>query len=392
MIPIIATRSYELVRNRIAQILATELPNQATLHSDAGLNADVFIDRIVPLHDEEMPLINIVMGSGNWDNFTRFKQDGTYSYNIDIYTKSSGTSTEMGDVLSMNKLQKLAGVVQGILMHPQYITLSFAAPFIEHTEVNSITMGIPNNTLDASNVTQARLTFVVRVPESETANTPLDIAGWSTQVKLGLTDKGYIYSGDNIPIPDPVCEVLTFVYNSDNTLLVSKTVSDTDNVIVAPDITVTDSDGTTYNSPSGVDVVCTASGGTAIVTNSNATYNNTVDGGDTLVLADVNNVDSDGTIVPTPAMIPFVCTLQDNTITASLPFIGTDDTCKTMFQSAGVTTYSTLINSSNIGALTYSTDGITYSAFSLPFTPIVSTAYWFKRSSNTTTGNYTISD
>ena len=389
MIPIISTRAYELVRNRIAQILATELPNQAVLHSDAGLNADVFIDRIVPLHDEEMPLINIVMGSGNWDNFTRFKQDGTYTYNVDIYTKSAGTSTEMGDVLSMNKLQKLAGVVQGILMHPQYITLSFAAPFIEHTEVNSITMGIPNNTLDASNVTQARLTFVVRVPETETANTPLDIAGWSTQVKLGLTDKGYLYSGDAPIIPDPVCEVLTFVYNTDNTLLVSKTVSDNDNTIITPDITVTDSDGSTSTVPSGVDIVCTPGGGTANVTNSDGTYNDTVNGGDTLVLNDINNVQSNGVVVPTPAQTPFVC---DSTITASLPFVGTDTDCKTIFEASGVTTFTTLVNSSNVGSISYSTDGVTFVAFSLPFTPVSGTVYYFKRTTALINGNYSISD
>lgn len=219
MIPIVNTRSYEIVRDRIGQILGDELPSQATLHNDPNLNATVFINRVIPINDEETPIVNVIMPSGSWDNFTREKQDGTYIYNIDIYVGSAASSTETGDVLALAKLQKLSGVVQGILMHGTYNTLKFAKPFIERREVRSISIGQPSESLTANNTMLARLEMSVRVAENSVAETPPDIAGYSTQVKLGLTDKGFIYSGEDIPVPPPICEPVT-VTDSDQTTIV----------------------------------------------------------------------------------------------------------------------------------------------------------------------------
>lgn len=115
-------------------------------------------------------------------------------------------------------------------------------------------------------------------------------------------------------------------------------------------------------------------GGTAIVTNSNATYNNTVDGGDTLVLADVNNVDSDGAIVPTPAMIPFVCTLALKDLFLYLTFLGTDDSIDVLGDLNNAGTYTTIPS-----GLTYSTDGLTYTSIPNPFTMVSSQQYYFRR-------------
>ena len=230
MIPIVNTRSYEIVRDRIGQILGDELPSQATLHNDPNLNAKVYINRVIPINDEETPIVNVIMPSGSWDNFTREKQDGTYIYNIDIYVGSPASSGTSGDILALAKLQKLSGVVQGILMHGTYNTLKFAKPFIERREVRSISIGQPSESLTANNTMQARLEMSVRVAENAVAETPPDIAGYSTQVKLGLTDKGFIYSGEDIPVPPPICEP----------------------------VTVTDSDGTTVTEvPSGGSFTCT---------------------------------------------------------------------------------------------------------------------------------------
>ena len=499
MIPIVNKRSYELVRDRIAEILATELPSQSTLHSDSNLNADVFIDRIVPIDSNEVPLVNIIMGSANWDNFTQTKQDGNYVYDIDIYVGSKGSSITTGDVLSMNKLQKLTGVIQGILMHPQYATLGFARPFIEHREVSSASLGVPNNTLDATNTTQCRLQLMVRVPENSSVTIPNNIEGWSTQVKLGLTDKGYIYSGDNIPIPDPVCEVVTFVYNTENTLLAQKTVNANDNTIQIPNIQFTDSDSVVSSVPSGLDIVakqCTPFED-ATVTNTNNTYNEALGSGDNLIvpdsevnvngvlfdslpatndlnievyqstgntqigakqgqfyripnsliqldgadglelvanlkatdglilkitnedletipqvyvdgnnlvvedkgifnsnntfsqaidyindniLANVPNIDSDGSTVSTPAMIPFVCTPQAKDLFLSLNYKDDNDIIEVMGDLNNVGSYTTIPTD-----LTYSLDGSNYIAISNPFTIVNGTLYYFKRGTATVT-------
>ena len=45
---------------------------------------------------------------------------------------------------------------------------------------------------------------------------------------------------------------------------------------------------------------------------------------------------------------------------------------------------------SNVGTITISTDGISYSALSFPFTPVNGTTYYFKRSTATVNGTYTM--
>ncbi len=362
MIPIVETRSYELVRDRIAEILANELPNQVTLHNAAtpgsgnDLNATVFINRIIPLSNESMPMINVWMGNGDYDNFTQLKQDGTYIYNVDIYTSSPSTSSGSGDVLSMSKLQTLAGVVQGILMHPSYVTLGFERPFIEHREVRSIATGVPNNNLDAHSVTQARLELVVRVPEHSTTHTPNNIAGYDTQVKIGLTDKGYIYSGDNIPIPEPVCDPVT-IEQSDGTLIFS-----------APS-------GSTYQVAD------------SIVSNSDNTYVENVKATDSLDLPDITVTDSNGIQQSLPAQTDFVCTQIEDSLQWVLNFDPEDNRINVVCDSTnqGQLNFATY---DDVGNITYSTDnGETFNPFTVPFTAVSGTTYIFERSDTLNNGS-----
>lgn len=74
--------------------------------------------------------------------------------------------------------------------------------------------------------------------------------------------------------------------------------------------TFTDSDGIDKEFPFGGHPTCIRAGDCAdgSVTNSDATYNATVDSGGILVLPDVTNTDSDGSPVITPAQTPFIAT------------------------------------------------------------------------------------
>jgi hypothetical protein len=69
----------------------------------------------------------------------------------------------------------------------------------------------------------------------------------------------------NQTIPIDVCDVLAIVKNSANDTLATKLVNDGDNVIEIPNITITDSDGTEIDYPSGVNFVCTQGGGSGDV-------------------------------------------------------------------------------------------------------------------------------
>lgn len=77
--------------------------------------------------------------------------------------------------------------------------------------------------------------------------------------------------------------------------------------LVLPDITVTDSDGTTSSFPSVKNVVCTAAAD-ANVENSNGTYTDTVTSGGTLILPDITVTDSDGSTFTQPSVVNVVCT------------------------------------------------------------------------------------
>lgn len=211
----INTGSFELVRDRIAAILADELPSQATIQSDENLAVKgVFIERFVPFSHTDCPSVNVSINTGEYSSFTRLRQDGTYQFFIDVYEKSSAISEDRGDKLASIKLQKLANVCRGILSHPKYNTLAFAAPFIEHTEIKSIGFGAPNGSSESENMVMARMIFEVRVPENSDASTPLDIAGYTTKAVLGLTDKGYLYGGDAfVPPVAPICAGVDFYVN-----------------------------------------------------------------------------------------------------------------------------------------------------------------------------------
>lgn len=84
---------------------------------------------------------------------------------------------------------------------------------------------------------------------------------YSNDCLLGLPIDGYDFDmAGNFELT-----VLAIVKNTNNDILATKLVSDSDDTIIVPNITVTDSDGSTYSQPSGVNVVCTAGGGSGDV-------------------------------------------------------------------------------------------------------------------------------
>jgi len=59
-------RKFELIRDQIATILAAELPNQATLNTDPEINATVWLERLVPLSQQECPAVNVFAADGKF--------------------------------------------------------------------------------------------------------------------------------------------------------------------------------------------------------------------------------------------------------------------------------------------------------------------------------------
>jgi hypothetical protein len=96
------------------------------------------------------------------------------------------------------------------------------------------------------------------------------LSGWGCTIQLkvysndclvGLPIDGYDFDmGGNFEVT-----VLAIVKNTDNDILATKLVSDSDDTIIVPNITITDSDGTEIDYPSGVNFTCTAGGGSGDV-------------------------------------------------------------------------------------------------------------------------------
>lgn len=134
----IPSRNFELVRDRIAEILAVELPSQAGLHSNADINADVYTSRIAPFDHTDCPCVNVYFKTGTFPSAHENKTDGSYIYHIDVFTKAKSTDAKEGGTKSSEIGTKIAGIIQGVLSDPMYRTLLFAMPSLKRTEVFKI--------------------------------------------------------------------------------------------------------------------------------------------------------------------------------------------------------------------------------------------------------------
>jgi hypothetical protein len=125
------------------------------------------------------------------------------------------------------------------------------------------------------------------------------------------------------------------------------------------------------------------------VENSDVSYTAAVASGGTLVLPDITVTDSDGSTFTQPSVENVTCTAQIKDLFWELNYNGTDDV---IYIPATVNNVGTLTSGtgSNVGTITVSTDNVTYGALTFPFTPVNGTTYYFKRSTATVNGTYTM--
>lgn len=188
--------SFELVRDRIGEILAVELPKQLLLTGSYYINATVWVERFIPFDKTEFPAINVMLADGKYDNQDVRQADGTYNFYIDCYQSAASgpTPDKRGDVEAMRRLHRILATVRAIIQSPKYLTLAFAEPKIMRRQIETLTIANPDASDGLSSV-QGRLVLNVRVPEYSELMTAVDIVSWHTSVKLELTDKGYKYVG-----------------------------------------------------------------------------------------------------------------------------------------------------------------------------------------------------
>jgi len=178
--------------------------------------------------------------------------------------------------------------------------------------LNVIDKSYSFKTVESSSV-KVRSRFGVEVTNkgSERKIIDDDFSGVEVNVKLDLYDTEICCSSSDVP--NYICYPVTYdITNSNGASLYAGSIVSGGTLsqsITNSTITLKNSLGTTQSTTevlSQQDLELTANDAT--VENSDLSYSNTVASGGTLVLPDVTNTDSDGSSVVTPAQTPFVCT------------------------------------------------------------------------------------
>lgn len=193
---IIQPQVFEMVRDRIAEILAEEIANQYLLTGNEDLNVPVYLERFVPFDKTDLPAINVTLFQGDIGNQVAIQSGGNYRYAIDCHAMAINTDLQTADSAAMVKLQKLLGICRAILEDPKYKTLGYPMapePIISRRYAETISIAAPNPQ-DAASTVMGRLSFVVVSTEKANLIIPPLLAGYETNMKLELTDKGYIFT------------------------------------------------------------------------------------------------------------------------------------------------------------------------------------------------------
>lgn len=191
---VIPPQNFEVVRDQIGAILTAEIHNQLLMSGDYNLTLKVWRERLVTFDHTEIPAVNVMYAGAPFDSRDSKQVEGQHDYYIDCYQRSKAREEELPDLLAMVKLHRLLGICRAIIMDPKYKTLGFQSPSIASRSITRILMGDPSK-MDATTSVFGRLILTVRMPEVTALINPPKIQDFLSNIRLVLTDKGYIWEG-----------------------------------------------------------------------------------------------------------------------------------------------------------------------------------------------------
>jgi hypothetical protein len=191
--------TFQIIRDQIAAILATEIANQYALAQvegsvDAELwNFKVFVETTNPveawLEEDPYDRIDLTPIVNVWYDTTTFsgassiqagRQTGNGTFQIDCYAagvaQDTATGHLPGDVDAANRAQNVLMLVRNILMSSEYVYLALARNLVGNRNIQSTTMLQPQfASASARKIVCARVSFGVNYNEFAPENTFPDL-------------------------------------------------------------------------------------------------------------------------------------------------------------------------------------------------------------------------
>lgn len=194
---IIPKQNFEIVRDRLADIAIDEINNQLLYTGDTDLVLNYGVEQRIPIDKNELPLLNIAVAQGNFENKNVGDANGIFSYNFDIFCDKSSTSSLRGDTAAALHAEKIIGILTAIFSNAQYRTLGYvpgSGGFIR-ISVGAINIGDINNG-DARTTVMGRLVITCTFSQTTPLLDANLLEGYDTRVKMGTSEQGYRYTTD----------------------------------------------------------------------------------------------------------------------------------------------------------------------------------------------------
>lgn len=189
----IPQQNFEIIRDQIALVLATELANQYNLDNTYPKVSKVYVERFTSVNSEtEVPLLNVNLLSATFEDQGALAQQSTLLFGIDVYTQSAFTDSEDGDVLASKNCRQLGGLIRYILKQDCYKQLALPRGIvISKGQVTGFKILDKTEVQDALCDVLGRVMYQIQAVES---NEPAggNIANEATmKVTFNTDDKGF---------------------------------------------------------------------------------------------------------------------------------------------------------------------------------------------------------
>lgn len=192
----IPRQGFEIVQNRIGEILLLELTNQKALQ---GFTSDfgVFLERQEPFDKSEDVMITVMLSGADYKGFTQKDSQGDTTYVIDVFCGGEGRPNMSASLVARDKVFLYIGMIRYILSSGKYQTLGLPPGLIGGKYLESFKIDIDfsnfgnHSNYDAKFIRYARMLFTVRIQENQDLWTGIPLLGNNTLVTLDSTDKGF---------------------------------------------------------------------------------------------------------------------------------------------------------------------------------------------------------